>query len=185
MRALTCLGARGRATAGAQPAGRVRRAAYLVRSGSGRRRRRMTCRLGRRCTNRRNAGLELGASRRWRMTCARVLRVAAGRAPQPTAVIVDSRTVQSTLTSGARAGYDGRSGVKGSKVYALVDAFGHLLALRVAAANEQDCDCLDWWTENRVVYGVRGARRCLEPLGSRWGPCRAPARCGRSPPSSG
>ena len=33
-----------------------------------------------------------------------VLRVAAGRAEQPTAVIVDSRTVQSTPTSGARAG---------------------------------------------------------------------------------
>ena len=36
-----------------------------------------------------------------------VLRVAAGREAQPTAVILASRTVQSTPSSGARAGYDG------------------------------------------------------------------------------
>lgn len=67
-----------------------------------------------------------------------VLRVAAGRAEQPTAVIVDSRTVQSTPTSGARAGYDGAKRRKGAKVHAVVDTLGHLLALRVTAANEQD-----------------------------------------------
>ena len=67
-----------------------------------------------------------------------VLRVAAGRAAQPTAVIVDSRTVQSTPTSGARAGYDGAKRRKGAKVHAVVDTLGHLLALRVTAANEQD-----------------------------------------------
>lgn len=67
-----------------------------------------------------------------------VLRVAAGRAEQPTAVIVDSRTVQSTPTSGARAGYDGAKRRKGAKVHAVVDTLGHLLALRVTAASEQD-----------------------------------------------
>lgn len=67
-----------------------------------------------------------------------VLRVAAGRAEQPTAVIGDSRTVQSTPTSGARAGYDGAKRRKGAKVHAVVDTLGHLLALRVTAANEQD-----------------------------------------------
>lgn len=67
-----------------------------------------------------------------------VLRVAAGRAEQPSAVIVDSRTVQSTPTSGARAGYDGAKRRKGAKVHAVVDTLGHLLALRVTAANEQD-----------------------------------------------
>ena len=36
-----------------------------------------------------------------------LLRVAKGRAGQPTAAILDSRTVQSTPESGARAGYDG------------------------------------------------------------------------------
>jgi len=36
-----------------------------------------------------------------------LLREAKGRMPQPRAVIFDSRTVQSTPESGARAGYDG------------------------------------------------------------------------------
>lgn len=67
-----------------------------------------------------------------------VLRVAAGRAAQPTATILDSRTVQSTPSSGARAGYDGAKRRKGSKVHAAVDTLGHVLALRVSAASEQD-----------------------------------------------
>src|SRR5918911_5708831 len=36
-----------------------------------------------------------------------LLRLLADRQPQPRAVILDSRTVQSTPESGARAGYDG------------------------------------------------------------------------------
>src|SRR5438067_7014085 len=36
-----------------------------------------------------------------------LLRLGAGRAPEPTAMIVDSRTLQSTPESGSRAGYDG------------------------------------------------------------------------------
>jgi transposase len=67
-----------------------------------------------------------------------VLRVAAGRAEQPTAAILDSRTLQSTPSSGARAGYDGAKRRKGAKVHAAVDTLGHVLALRVSAASEQD-----------------------------------------------
>src|SRR5205085_2839061 len=37
----------------------------------------------------------------------RLLRVADGRSPEPSAVIFDGRTVQSTPESGDRAGYDG------------------------------------------------------------------------------
>jgi transposase len=44
-----------------------------------------------------------------------VLRVAEGRAPQPSAAILDSRTLQSTPTSGQRAGYDGAKRRRGSK----------------------------------------------------------------------
>ena len=62
----------------------------------------------------------------------------AGRTSQPTAMIVDSRTLQSTPESGARAGYDGAKRRKGSKVHAAVDTLGHLLALHVTAASEQD-----------------------------------------------
>jgi transposase len=67
-----------------------------------------------------------------------LLREFAGRAAQPTAVILDSRTLQSTPESGARAGYDGAKRRKGSKVHAAVDTLGHLLALHVTPADEQD-----------------------------------------------
>src|SRR5713226_2581719 len=67
-----------------------------------------------------------------------LLREAQGRNRQPSAAIFDSRTLQSTPESGARAGYDGAKRRKGSKVHAAVDTLWHLLALRVTAANEQD-----------------------------------------------
>jgi transposase len=68
-----------------------------------------------------------------------LLRMVAGReGPHPTAAILDSRTLQSTPESGGRAGYDGAKRRKGSKVHIAVDTLGHLLALHVTAANEQD-----------------------------------------------
>jgi transposase len=67
-----------------------------------------------------------------------LLREFSGRKAQPTAMILDSRTLQSTPESGARAGYDGAKRRNGSKVHAAVDTLGHLLALHVTAANEQD-----------------------------------------------
>jgi transposase len=67
-----------------------------------------------------------------------LLRLFAGRSGQPTAVILDGRTMQSTPESGARAGYDGYKRRKGSKVHLAVDTLGHLLALKVTPANEQE-----------------------------------------------
>lgn len=67
-----------------------------------------------------------------------ILRILAGRNEQPSAVILDSRTLQSTVESGHRAGYDGGKRKKGSKVHMAVDTLGHLLALHVTPANEQD-----------------------------------------------
>ena len=67
-----------------------------------------------------------------------ILRVAAGRTPEPTAVILDSRTLQSTPMSGARAAYDGAKRRRGSKIHIAVDTLGHLLALRVTPADAQD-----------------------------------------------
>ena len=67
-----------------------------------------------------------------------LLRLAEGRAADPTAAIFDSRTLQSTPESGARAGYDGHKRKKGAKVHAAVDTLGHLLALHVTPANAQD-----------------------------------------------
>jgi len=67
-----------------------------------------------------------------------LLRLMAGREGLPSATILDSRTLQSTPESGRRAGFDGAKKRKGSKVHAAVDTLGHLLALKVTAANEQD-----------------------------------------------
>ncbi|WP_066343690.1 IS5 family transposase [Azohydromonas lata] len=67
-----------------------------------------------------------------------VLRVAAGRQADPSAAIFDSRTLQSTPESGPRAGYDGAKRKRGSKVHVAVDTLGHLLALKVTPADEQD-----------------------------------------------
>ena len=67
-----------------------------------------------------------------------LVRVLAERAPRPSAAIYDGRTLQSSPESGARAGYDGYKRKKGSKVHIAVDTLGHLLALVVTPANEQE-----------------------------------------------
>jgi transposase len=68
----------------------------------------------------------------------RLLRVAQGKAPEPSAAILDGRTLQSTVESGRRAGWDGHKRKRGSKVHLAVDTLGHLLALLVTPANEQE-----------------------------------------------
>ncbi len=67
-----------------------------------------------------------------------LLREAAGRDPEPSAVVLDARTLRGTPESGHRAGYDGHKKTKGSKVHAAVGTLGHLLALRVTPANAQE-----------------------------------------------
>src|SRR5260370_24856140 len=67
-----------------------------------------------------------------------LLRLSVGRNPEPSAAIFDGRTLQSTPESGPRAGYDGHKRKKGSKVHLAVDTLGHLLAVHVTPANEQD-----------------------------------------------
>jgi transposase len=67
-----------------------------------------------------------------------LLRLAARRQPAPSAAVLDSRTLQSTPESGSRSGYDGAKRRKGSKLHVAVDTLGHLLALHVTPANEQD-----------------------------------------------
>lgn len=67
-----------------------------------------------------------------------VLRLLADRDAEPSAVILDGRTMQSTPESGARGGYDGYKRRKGCKVHIAVDTLGHLLALKITAANEQE-----------------------------------------------
>jgi len=69
-----------------------------------------------------------------------LLRQAINKNAQPSVAIFDGRTLQSSVESGGegRAGYDGAKRKKGSKVHMAVDTLGHLLALVVTPANEQE-----------------------------------------------
>jgi transposase len=85
-----------------------------------------------------------------------LLRVLKGRAAQPSAAILDARVLQSSPESGARAGYSGHKRRKGSKVHAAVDTLGHLLALTVTPANEDERTQVQALT--RHVQDVTGQR---------------------------
>jgi transposase len=67
-----------------------------------------------------------------------VLRQVAGRAEDPSAAIVDSRTLRSSPESGERAGDDGAQRKRGSQLHLAVDTMGHRLALRVTPASAGD-----------------------------------------------
>ena len=67
-----------------------------------------------------------------------LLREIEGRSPSPRAAVIDSRTLRSSPESGGRAGYDGHTRKKGSKVHMAVDTLGQLLALVVTPADEGD-----------------------------------------------
>ena len=67
-----------------------------------------------------------------------IIRVGQGRAGQPSTVILDGRTLQSSCEGGTRAGYDGYKRRRGSKVHMVVDTLGHLIDLTVTPANEQE-----------------------------------------------
>lgn len=67
-----------------------------------------------------------------------MVRGAQGRKLAPAAVMVDSRTVQASPERGPRAGDEGAKRKRGSQGPRAVDTWGHLLALGVTAADEQD-----------------------------------------------
>ena len=67
-----------------------------------------------------------------------LLRLLQERNPRPSAAVLDGRTMQSSPESGSRAGCDGYKRKKGSKVHVAVDTLGHLLAVLVTPANEQE-----------------------------------------------
>jgi hypothetical protein len=77
------------------------------------------------------AGYFEAMARDWRA----ILRVAFERKDDPRAVILDSRTVQSTPGSGAHAGSDGHKKLKETKVHVAMDTSGQLLAVAVTPAN--------------------------------------------------
>ena len=106
-----------------------------------------------------------------------VLRQAAGRSAEPSAAILDSRTLRSSPESGERAAYDGAKRKRGSKLHLAVDTLGHVLALRV--------------TPPRAFHPLRGRnlgqlRPPMSTTGPRWSTwsrrCRTPPRAAsRSP----
>ncbi len=67
-----------------------------------------------------------------------LLREFQERGKQPTAVIFDARTMQSTPESGERVGYDGHKKKRGTKIHMAVDTLGNLLKVLVTPANEQE-----------------------------------------------
>ncbi len=67
-----------------------------------------------------------------------LVRLTQERDKEPSAAVMDGRTMQSTPESGHRAGFDGHKRRRGSKVHAAVDTLGLLLALVVTPANEQE-----------------------------------------------
>lgn len=67
-----------------------------------------------------------------------VLRMAGDRKPEPSAVVLDSRTLRLTPESGERAGCYGAKRKRGAKVHLAADAPGHVVALHVTPASTDD-----------------------------------------------
>ena len=86
-----------------------------------------------------------------------VLRLVKARAAEPSAVIFDSRTLQSTSESRHRVGCDGAKRREGSKAHVAVDTLGHLLAAVVTLANEQNRAQVGLLTEDVQIASGQSA----------------------------
>ena len=76
----------------------------------------------------------------WRRLLNRLIqtwRQACGDIPEPSAVIVDSRSCRSAPTCFGR-GFDGGKKIKGIKIHFAVDKYGFPLAITVSPANVHD-----------------------------------------------
>ena len=76
-----------------------------------------------------------------------VERILQDRDENPSAVILDGRTLQSTPESGSRAGYNGGKRKNGSTIHMAVDTLGNLLAVTITPGNEQERDQVGFLAE--------------------------------------
>ena len=97
-----------------------------------------TCLRGRPSINKRSGGSKRECSRRWSTTCACFCAFRRAGHPIRRRPYSTPAPLRSTPESGSRGSYDGAKRKKGSKVHAAVDTLGHLLALRVSPASEQE-----------------------------------------------
>jgi hypothetical protein len=65
-----------------------------------------------------------------------IIRVSQGRQGQPSAVILDGRTLLSSCESGPRARYDEYKRRNDSKVHAAAESLGHFIALTLTPAGK-------------------------------------------------
>jgi putative transposase len=85
-------------------------------------------------------------------------RAAAGRAPQPTAAVIDSQSVRAADTvPRASRGWDAAKKVNGRKRHIAVDTTGLVLDVVITAASVQDRDAARplLWNTHRACRGVR------------------------------
>jgi len=68
----------------------------------------------------------------------RAARVASGRAPSPSAAVIDTQSVDTARQGGPGRGRDPSKQVTGRKRHVIVDTLGLLLAVVVHPANESD-----------------------------------------------
>jgi putative transposase len=83
-----------------------------------------------------------------------LVRVFAGKQPQPTAAVIDSQSVK-TASSGEGRGYDVGKQVKGRKRHIAVDTLGCLLLVLVTRASLQDRDGgFELCTDIQLAFGT-------------------------------
>ena len=72
----------------------------------------------------------------------REVRLAAGRKPEPTAIVVDTQSIKSAAGVSEDTGYDGGKKVKGRKTSLATDTMGNPVAAGVSAASCHDKKCI-------------------------------------------
>src|SRR5438445_5804906 len=88
----------------------------------------------------------------------RQCRIAAGRAPEPTAAVIDSQSVKAAETVGKPSrGYDAGKKINGRKRHIAVDTIGLLLTVLITAAGIQDRDAARplLWNLRRAFPQIR------------------------------